>query len=106
MAARRCTTRFSAAVPAAPHGVLMGTAGSIELVGGTKLVVRRVDADPGTIEFPSPAPRTPDPALVGFFALVAEAVRTGTQIAPSFDDGVAVAEAMDRLRGNAIAAAS
>jgi predicted dehydrogenase len=99
-------TGFAAAVPAAPHAVLMGTAGSIEMVGGRKLVVRRVDADPETIESPSPAPRTPDPALVGFFGLVADAIRTGTQITPSFDDGVAVAEAMDRLRANAIAAAS
>ena len=99
-------TGFAAAVPTAPHVVLMGTEGSIEMAGGTRLVVRRVDADPETIEFPSPAPRTPDPALVGFFGLVAEAVRTGTQIAPSFDDGVVVAETMDRLRANAIAAAS
>jgi hypothetical protein len=33
-----------------------------------------------------------------FFGHVDEALRTETQITPSFDDGVAVAAAMDRLR--------
>jgi predicted dehydrogenase len=97
-------TGFATAVPMAPRAVLTGSAGSIELIGDTKLVVRRSGEDSEAFEFPPPVARTPDPALVSFFGQVAEALRTRTQITPSFDDGVAVAETMDRLRSNAIAA--
>jgi predicted dehydrogenase len=98
-------TAFAAAVPMIPRVALMGSAGSIEMIGDMKLVVRRTGEDPETVEFAPPAPRTPDPALTSFFNRVAEALRTGTQITPSFDDGFAVAQAMDRLRANAIRAA-
>jgi predicted dehydrogenase len=97
-------TAFAAAVPMPPRVTLTGSAGSIELIADTKLVVRRAGEEPETVEFTPPAPRTPDPALVALFGQVAEALRTGTQVAPSFDDGVAVAEAMDRLRANAVQA--
>jgi hypothetical protein len=97
-------TGFATAAPTVPRATLMGSAGSIELIADTKLVVRRTGEEPETYEFPLPQARTPDRALVAFFHQVADALRTGTQIAPSFDDGVAVAEAMDRLRANAIGA--
>ncbi len=97
-------TGFAAATPLVPRATLTGSAGSIELIGDSKLVVRRPGVDPETTEFEPPAPRTPDPALVAFFQQVAQALRTGTPIAPSFDDGVAVAQVMDRLRANAIQA--
>ena len=97
-------TGFAAAAPTVPRATLMGSAGSIELIADTKLVVRRTGEEPETYEFPLPQARTPDPALVAFIHQVADALRTGTQIAPSFDDGVAVAKAMDRLRANAIGA--
>ena len=95
-------TAFAAAVPTVPRATLMGSAGSIELIGDTNLVVRRTGEEPETYEFPLPEPRTPDPALVAFFRQVADALRNGMQITPSFDDGVAVAQVMDRLRANAI----
>lgn len=95
-------TAFAAAVPTVPRATLMGSAGSIELIGDTKLVVRRTGEEPETYEFPLPEPRTPDPALVAFFRQVADALRNGMQITPSFDDGAAVAQVMDRLRANAI----
>ncbi|MCV7301009.1 Gfo/Idh/MocA family oxidoreductase [Mycobacterium barrassiae] len=94
-------TAFAAAVPATPRATLMGSAGSIELIGDTQLVVRRAGEAPETIEFPAPPRKAPPPALSTFFGKVAEALRTGTQITPSFDDGVAVAHAMDRLRAAA-----
>ena len=37
----------------------------------------------------------PPPALSAFLGDVVDALRTGTQITPSFDDGVAVAHAME-----------
>jgi predicted dehydrogenase len=91
-------TAFAAAVPAVPRATLMGSAGSIELIGDTKLIVRRAGEESETIEFP-PAPRkAPPPALSTLFSEVAQALSTRTQISPSFDDGVAVARAMDMLR--------
>ena len=94
-------TAFAAAVPATPRVTLMGSAGSIELAGDTRLVVRRAGEEPETVEFAAPPRKAPPPALSAFFTQVAEALRTGTQITPSFDDGVAVAHAMDRLRAAA-----
>lgn len=94
-------TGFAAAVPSTPRVTLMGSAGTIELTGDTTLVVRRPGEDPDTTEFDPPPRRTPPPALTTFFGKVAEALRTGTSITPSFDDGVAVARAMDQLRANA-----
>jgi hypothetical protein len=94
-------TAFAAAVPATPRATLMGGTGSIELIGDTRLVVRRPGEDPETIEFPAPPRKAPPPALTNFVGKVAEALRTGTPITPSFDDGVAVAHAMDRLRASA-----
>jgi hypothetical protein len=97
-------TGFAAAVSTTPRAVLTGSTGSIELTGDMKLIVRRPRQDLESFEFALPARGEPDPALVTFFGQIAEALQTGTQITPSFDDGVAVAEAMDRLRANAVAA--
>ncbi|MGE2688510.1 Gfo/Idh/MocA family protein [Mycolicibacterium pulveris] len=94
-------TGFAAAVPSTPRVTLIGSAGTIELTGDTTLVVRRPGEEPDTTEFAPPPRRTPPPALSTFFARVAEALRTGTAITPSFDDGVAVARTMDQLKANA-----
>ncbi|MEO3758023.1 Gfo/Idh/MocA family oxidoreductase [Mycobacterium sp. B14F4] len=95
-------TGFAAAVPSPPSATLIGSEGTIELTADTTLVVRLAGADPETAEFAPPPRRSPPPALATFFAEVAEALRTGTRIAPSFDDGVAVAQVMDRLRATAV----
>ncbi|MGE2723580.1 Gfo/Idh/MocA family protein [Mycolicibacterium pulveris] len=94
-------TGFAAAVPSTPRVTLIGSAGTIELTGDTTLVVRRPGEEPDTTEFAPPPRRTPPPALSAFFARVAEALRTGAAITPSFDDGVAVARTMDQLRAKA-----
>jgi len=93
-------TGFAGAVPLAPRATLLGSDGSIELTADTKLVVYRPGEDPQAFEFPPAPRRSPPPALSSFLGEVVEAVRTGTQIAPSFDDGVAAARAMDQLRVN------
>lgn len=94
-------TGFAGAVALAPRATLLGSDGSLELTADTSLVVYRPGEGPQRFEF-SPAPRrSPPPALAAFLGNVVDAVRTCTQIAPSFDDGVAVAHAMDRLRTNA-----
>jgi predicted dehydrogenase len=95
-------TGFAAAVPSAPAAALIGSEGTIELGADTTLVVRRPGAQPETTEFAPPPRRTPPPALTTFFTQVKDALSTGTQTTPSFDDGVAVAQAMDRLRAKAV----
>ncbi|MCV7220970.1 Gfo/Idh/MocA family protein [Mycolicibacterium elephantis] len=94
-------TGFAAAVPSTPRVTLIGSKGTVELTGDTTLVVRRPGEDPETTEFDPPPRRTPPPALTTYFGKVAEALRTGAPTAPSFDDGVAVAQVMDQLRANA-----
>jgi predicted dehydrogenase len=93
-------TGFAAAIPTLPRAVLLGTDGSIELIADTTLVLRTKGSEPETFGFDRPG--RPDPALVSFFTQVADALRTGTQITPSFDDGLAVAWVMDRLRANGV----
>jgi predicted dehydrogenase len=94
-------TGFAAAVPSPPRVTLIGSDGTVELTGETTMVIRRAGTHPEMIEFPTAPSQAPPPALSTFFADVAESLRTGTQITPSFDDGVAAAKAMDLLRGSA-----
>ena len=91
---------FAGAVYLTPRATLLGSAGSIELTADTTVVLYRPGEEPQTFEFPPAPRRSPPPALSSFLGMVVDAVRTGTQIAPSFDDGVAAAHAMDRLRAN------
>ncbi|EHI11510.1 Gfo/Idh/MocA family protein [Mycolicibacterium thermoresistibile] len=96
-------TAFAAAVALPPRMVLTGSAGALELIGDSRLIVHRADADPMTHEFPPAPPRSfYEPALTPWLEQVADALRTGRPATPSFDDGVAVAEVMDRLRANVI----
>ena len=97
-------TGFAAAVPSAPTATLIGSDGSIELTADTTLTVRREGADPETAQFAPPPRRSPPPALTTFFGMVGESLRTGAPLTPSFDDGVAVAQVMDRLKATAVRA--
>lgn len=93
---------FAAAVPSTPSATLIGSDGTLELTADTSLVLRRAGEDAETFEFPPPPRRSPPPALSTFLGLVAESLQSGTPLTPSFDDGVAVAEVMDRLRAKAV----
>lgn len=94
-------TAGAAAVRMDPRAVLLGDSGSIELISETTLVVRRTGSDTETVQLDKSS-QSSTPALTEFFGRVAESLRTDTQITPSFDDGLAVAQAMERLRRNAI----
>lgn len=78
--------------------LLLGTDGSLELVGNRTLVLTRPDEAAEAFEFPAPAGDSYAPAMVPWLAAVRDAVRSGGQIAPSFDDGLANTRAMDKLR--------
>jgi predicted dehydrogenase len=94
-------TAFAAPMNIAPRITLFGTDGVAELVGATELRVRRADAAAEVLTF---APFDGDPhlpAMRPWAARVREAVETRTQLTPSFADGVACAQVMDRLRARA-----
>ena len=114
-------TAYGAAVALPMYIHVTGSEGAIELIG-EKVTVRRAPwHSPGATipaaerirrgllpgqgdevyEFPPPAGEAHEPALLPWLERVKEAIRTGRQIAPSFDDGVAVAEVMDQLRASA-----
>jgi hypothetical protein len=101
---------------------IMGRDGTIEVINDKQLALRRaVDVEglspaerirrgllagegDETIEF-QPAPGDAhEPSLLPWLTQVRESLESGRQIRPSLDDGVAVAEAMDRLRKNAVRA--
>jgi predicted dehydrogenase len=95
-------TGFTAAVPSAPAATLIGSEGTLELTADTTLLLRRAGEQPETFEFAAAPRRSPPPALTTFFGKVAESLRSGLRISPSFDDGVAAARAMDLLRAKAV----
>ncbi len=114
-------TSYCSAVPIPSRVTIMGSAGAIEVIGDTRLVLRRVVDVEGlsaeerikrgllagegdeVIEF-NPAPgEAHEPSLLPWFTRIKAALESGEQIRPSFDDGVAIAEAMDMLRANAVA---
>ena len=95
-------TAFAAPVNVAPVITVIGTEGMVELVGATELRVRRPGEPTERQQF---APFDGDqhlPAMRPWIAQVRDAVERGEQRAPSFDDGVACAGAMDLLRRNAV----
>jgi predicted dehydrogenase len=112
-------TAYAASVPLPTRYTLMGSDGAIEMVGDIKITVRRAPdltgvsaaerirrgllAGEGDEVFTfQPAPgEVHEPALTPWFGRVKEALRTGTQISPSFEDGLAMAEVVDQLKASA-----
>lgn len=116
-------TAYCAAVPVPMNITVMGDEGGIELVGDTRLVLRRAPKSTGEVlsaaerirlgllagggevfEFPPATGEAHEPALTPWLTRVRDAVAEGKQIAPSFEDGVKVAEVMDALRANCVKA--
>ncbi|MCB2073119.1 MAG: Gfo/Idh/MocA family oxidoreductase [Novosphingobium sp.] len=115
-------TGYCAPVPLPSRVTVTGSEGAIEVINDTKLTVRSaVDVEglsaeerikrgllPGegdAVEDFTPAPgEAHEPSLMPWLAQVKQALETGTQIKPDFDDAVAMAEAMDMLRNNMVTA--
>lgn len=116
-------TCFSGAVPIPTRLIVMGSEGALELVGDTRLLVRRLPKEvPGetltreeriarsvmagkadeVIEYPPPTGEAHEPALRPWLTAVLQAIRDNRQIEPDFSDGVKVAEAMADLRAKAV----
>lgn len=94
-------TAYASPVNLVPTITVIGTEGVAELVGSTELRVRR----PGErTEVQQWLPFEGDPhlpAMRPWATRVRDAVQRGEQLTPSFEDGVACAEVMDRFRANA-----
>jgi predicted dehydrogenase len=91
-------TSFSTSVRVPQRIVILGSEGALELVSELNIVLRKPGQEDQRFDFPVPTGDFHEPGLTPYLAELMAAVRDGRQIAPSFDDGVAMAEAMDRLR--------
>ncbi len=97
-------TAFSTPVAMPTRIVAMGSEGSLELLDDLTLTLRRPGGKEEVFTFPAPSADPHEPGLVPWLSAVKAAVASRTQITPSFDDGLAVAEAMDRLRATLVRA--
>lgn len=91
-------TAFSTPVNLPQRIELLGDAGAIEIVNDLEVILRRPGEERQTFTFAASDWDAHEPGLVPWFAKVRDAVQSRTQIAPDFDDGLAVAEVMDRMR--------
>ncbi len=91
-------TNFSASVRVPQRIVILGSEGALELVSELNVILRKPGQPDQLFEYPVPPGDFHEPGLTPYLAALLAALRDGRQIAPSFDDGVAMAEAMDRLR--------
>jgi predicted dehydrogenase len=91
-------TSFAAAASLPTHVVICGSEGTIDITDDRRIVLRRTDGTKDEVELEG---RTGDPhagALVAWAHVVAGAVTSGEQVAPSFREGLACARVMDALR--------
>jgi predicted dehydrogenase len=111
---------YCASVPMPMRIVVLGDEGGIEVVADTKLIVRRAPtggeslsaadrirlgllAGEGESYDYQPAPgEAHEPSLTPWFEAIRDSLKSGKQVSTSFQDGLKVAEAMDRLRGNSV----
>lgn len=95
-------TAFSASASFASRTLLLGRDGAIEITNDREILLRRPGQPDERIELAEPEFDPHDPGLIPWLTEVRHAIASRRQIAPSFDDGVATAEVMDRLRAVAV----
>lgn len=91
-------TAYSApvALPQTVH--VLGSDGAIEIHNDSTVLLRRPREAPETFLFSLGAGDPHLPGLGPWLAEVAQAVGSGVQLSPSFDDGLAVANVMEQMR--------
>jgi predicted dehydrogenase len=114
-------TGFSACLPLAQQLVVMGSEGALELVSDAKLILHRAPAeDPSLTRVERlqraareaegelvmqlmPPPGEPhELMLTPWLRRIKQALEEGQQISPSFDDGVAIADVLEKLRAKLV----
>lgn len=91
-------TDYAASVFLPQRITLLGSEGALELVDDVEVVVRRPGQSPRTLTFERSLIDPHEPGLTPWLTRVCDAVRDNQAISPNFDDGVAVAHTMQRLR--------
>lgn len=81
---------------------VFGDDGAIRIVGSGLVELARPDGDDQRFEFPAPQGDIHEPAMTAWTARIIDSVRDRRQIEPSFRDGLACAEVMDKLRANSV----
>lgn len=95
-------TSYAAAVTRMPEIRIFGSDGVLILNGSTELSLKRADKADRQFEFPAWQGDPHEPALGRWASMISSAIREKRQIEPSFRDGLACAEIMDKLRSNAV----
>ncbi len=90
------------ALPQTVH--VLGNEGAIEVRNDQTVSLRRPGEATETFSFPPGDGDPHSPGLVPWLADVVQAVGSGLQLPPSFDDGLAVARVMDKMRATAATA--
>jgi predicted dehydrogenase len=94
-------TGIASAVSRPPAIEIFGAEGVISIEGGNKVELRRTDKADQSFDFSGRGDMFSGP-YARWANKIIEAVRDRRQIEPSFRDGVACAEVMDKLRANAV----
>jgi predicted dehydrogenase len=89
---------FAASIGVTPRIVVLGSEGSVENIGDRRLVVRRQGVETEHLEFAPPAGDPHAEAMTAWAAVIHDALRTGADTEPSFDDGLACARIMEQWR--------
>ena len=90
-------TSFAAAASLPTHVVICGSEGTIDITNDKRIVLRRLDGTREEVELEG---RTGDPhagALGAWAHVIADAVASGRQVAPSFADGLACRRVLDAM---------
>jgi len=78
--------------------VYLGTEGAVEVSGDDSITLVREGKEPEKFDFTPDAGAAMFASLGDWVGAVEEALKTRKQIVPSFDEGVAVGEVMDKLK--------
>jgi predicted dehydrogenase len=93
---------FTAAVNRPYTIEILGSEGVLSMNFGTELHLLRTDQPNKSFSFPQWQNDMHEPAMVPWVATIKDAIQNRRQIGPSFKDGLACAEVMDKLRANAV----
>ena len=91
-------TTFAAGVTTPARIVVTGSEGALENVGDVRVVLRRAGEKPQQFDFDRPDGDSHNQAMVAWAGAVRDAVTGGSQITPSFADGVACMRVMEQWR--------